>query len=72
MLLRMLTPERVMKELKYRYDREIDKVERPALRKILEKDDVPTRRMVLCISSIEQVMQLIKLIFIITHRMIKN
>lgn len=51
----MLTPDRVMKELKYRYDREIDRAQRPALRRILEKDDVPTRRMVLCISSIKQV-----------------
>ncbi|XP_011495611.1 PREDICTED: breast cancer type 2 susceptibility protein homolog [Ceratosolen solmsi marchali] len=50
---KILTPERVMKELKYRYDREIDKAERSALRRILEKDDVSTRRMVLCISSIK-------------------
>lgn len=51
----MLVPDRVMKELKYRYDREIDRAQRPALRKILEKDDVPSRRLVLCISSVKKV-----------------
>ncbi|KZC14059.1 Breast cancer type 2 susceptibility protein like protein [Dufourea novaeangliae] len=49
---RVLTPTRVMMELKYRYDREIDRSQRSALRKILEKDDVATKRMVLCVSSI--------------------
>ncbi|XP_058793270.1 uncharacterized protein LOC131665410 [Phymastichus coffea] len=49
-----LTPHRIMNELKYRYDREIDQAQRPALRRILEKDDVSTRRMVLCISSIKE------------------
>ncbi|CAB0037614.1 unnamed protein product [Trichogramma brassicae] len=52
---RTLTPERVMLELKYRYDREIDRAQRPALRKILEKDDVPSKRMILCISSITEI-----------------
>lgn len=52
MLPKMLTPTRVVMELKYRYDREIDRSERSALRKILEKDDVATKRMVLCVSSI--------------------
>lgn len=42
-------------ELKYRYDREIDRSQRSALRKILEKDDVATKRMVLCVSSINKV-----------------
>lgn len=51
----MLTPTRVVMELKYRYDREIDRSERSALRKILEKDDVVTKRMVLCVSSIIEV-----------------
>ncbi|XP_043585312.1 breast cancer type 2 susceptibility protein homolog isoform X3 [Bombus pyrosoma] len=51
---RVLTPARVMMELKYRYDREIDRSQRPALRKILEKDDVATKRMVLCVSSINE------------------
>ncbi|XP_043262292.1 breast cancer type 2 susceptibility protein homolog isoform X2 [Colletes gigas] len=51
---RALTPDRVMMELKYRYDREIDRSERSALRKILEKDDVPSKRMILCVSSITE------------------
>ncbi|XP_014234044.1 uncharacterized protein LOC106657181 isoform X1 [Trichogramma pretiosum] len=55
LLPRMLTPERVMLELKYRYDREIDRAQRPALRMILEKDDVPSKRMILCISSITEI-----------------
>ncbi|XP_053974743.1 breast cancer type 2 susceptibility protein homolog [Hylaeus volcanicus] len=49
---RALTPARVMMELKYRYDREIDRSERSALRKILEKDDVASKRIVLCVSCI--------------------
>ncbi|XP_043514610.1 breast cancer type 2 susceptibility protein homolog isoform X1 [Frieseomelitta varia] len=51
---RVLTPARVMMELKYRYDREIDRSQRSALRKILEKDDVAIKRMVLCVSSITE------------------
>ncbi|KOC63018.1 Breast cancer type 2 susceptibility protein like protein [Habropoda laboriosa] len=49
---RVLTPAKVMMELKYRYDREIDRSQRSALRKILEKDDVASKRMVLCVASI--------------------
>ncbi|XP_031831801.2 uncharacterized protein LOC116426668 [Nomia melanderi] len=52
LLPRALTPARVMMELKYRYDREIDRSQRSALRKILEKDDIASKRMVLCVSSI--------------------
>ena len=44
-----------MKDLKYRYDREIDRSQRSAIRKILEKDDVPSKRIVLCIASIKEV-----------------
>ncbi|XP_033221986.1 breast cancer type 2 susceptibility protein homolog isoform X2 [Belonocnema kinseyi] len=51
---RMLMPDRVLKDLKYRYDREIDRSQRSAIRKILEKDDVPSKRMVLCIATIEE------------------
>ncbi len=49
---RCLTPDWLMLQLKYRYDREIDRAERSALHKICENDDVPSRRMVLCVSQI--------------------
>ncbi|KMQ97285.1 breast cancer type 2 susceptibility protein [Lasius niger] len=49
---RTLTPSRVMAQLKYRYDREIDQFQRSAVRRILEKDDVASKRMILCVSSI--------------------
>ena len=49
---RCLTPEWLMLQLKYRYDREIDQAERSALHKICESDDVPSKRMVLCVSRI--------------------
>lgn len=45
----------MIEELKYRYDREIDRSQRSALRKILEKDETASKRMVLCVSSIEKV-----------------
>nr|CDS33775.1 Loss of heterozygosity 11 chromosomal region 2 [Hymenolepis microstoma] len=40
-------------ELKYRYDRELEAVKRPAVRRILERDDTPAKRMVLCVSHLE-------------------
>ena len=50
---RCLTPDWLMLQMKYRYDREIDLAQRPALRKICEGDDVPSRTMVLCVSHID-------------------
>lgn len=41
-----------MLQLKYRYDREIDRCERPALRRIFEHDDSAAKRMVLCVANI--------------------
>ena len=49
---RVLTPDWLMKQLRYRYDREIEGAERPALRRICERDDVSRRRMVLCVSGV--------------------
>ncbi|CAL4068449.1 unnamed protein product, partial [Meganyctiphanes norvegica] len=49
---RILNINNVLLRLKYRYDREIDKAERPVLRKITEQDDISQKSMVLCISSI--------------------
>ena len=50
---RCLTPDWLMLQMKYRYDREIDRAQRPALRKICEGDDVASRTMVLCVSHID-------------------
>lgn len=49
---RTLNVENVMLQLKFRYDKEIDRAERSILRKVLEKDDVSTRRMVLYVEKI--------------------
>lgn len=49
-----LTPENVLLQLKFRYDREVYKAERPAIRKILEQDDTAAKRMVLFVSRISQ------------------
>jgi hypothetical protein len=50
---RCLTPECVASQLKYRYDREVDRSERSCLKKIYEKDDVASRRMILCVAAID-------------------
>ncbi|XP_056417862.1 breast cancer type 2 susceptibility protein isoform X2 [Hyla sarda] len=49
---RCLTPDRVLLQLKYRYDVEIDKCQRSAVRKIMERDDTSAKTLVLCISKI--------------------
>ncbi|XP_051881459.1 breast cancer type 2 susceptibility protein isoform X2 [Pristis pectinata] len=49
---RCLTPERILLQLKYRYDVEIDQSRRSALKKVMERDDVAAKTLVLCISKI--------------------
>ncbi|XP_025062869.1 breast cancer type 2 susceptibility protein isoform X3 [Alligator sinensis] len=49
---RCLTPERVLLQLKYRYDLEVDKSKRSAIKKIMERDDTAARTLVLCISKV--------------------
>ncbi|XP_072248251.1 breast cancer type 2 susceptibility protein [Leuresthes tenuis] len=47
-----LSPEQVLLQLKYRYDIEVDHSRRPALRKIMERDDTAVKTLVLCICEI--------------------
>ncbi|XP_012996389.2 breast cancer type 2 susceptibility protein isoform X1 [Cavia porcellus] len=49
---RCLNPERVLLQLKYRYDVEIDRSRRSAIKKILERDDIAAKTLVLCVSDI--------------------
>ncbi|XP_013410019.1 breast cancer type 2 susceptibility protein homolog [Lingula anatina] len=49
---RCLTPHRVMLQLKYRYDREVDASQRSAVKKITERDDTPAKTMILCVSRV--------------------
>ncbi|XP_074838457.1 breast cancer type 2 susceptibility protein [Carettochelys insculpta] len=49
---RCLTPERVLFQLKYRYDLEVDKSQRSAIKKIVERDDTAAKTLVLCFSKI--------------------
>ena len=47
-----LTPDCLMRQMRLRYDREIEAAERPALRRICERDDPSNRRLVLCVSGV--------------------
>ncbi|KAI9146063.1 hypothetical protein BKA69DRAFT_322256 [Paraphysoderma sedebokerense] len=49
------TPDHVMQQLKYRYEREINQGHRSALKLVIERDGVPSRYMVLCVSDIVEV-----------------
>ncbi|NWW22808.1 BRCA2 protein, partial [Falcunculus frontatus] len=49
---RCLTPEMVLLQLKYRYDLEVNKSKRSAIKKITERDDAAGKTLVLCISKI--------------------
>ncbi|CAH8854181.1 unnamed protein product [Trichobilharzia szidati] len=47
------TPSRVLNELRYRYDREIEGCQRSALRKVIEQDDTAARRLILAVSYLD-------------------
>ncbi|KFR13585.1 Breast cancer type 2 susceptibility protein, partial [Opisthocomus hoazin] len=49
---RCLTPETVLLQLKYRYDLEVDRSKRSAIKKITERDDAAGKALVLCVSKI--------------------
>lgn len=49
---RWLTPDGLMLQMKYRYDREVDRAERSAVHKMCEHDDLPSRRLILCVSRV--------------------
>ncbi|NXH15784.1 BRCA2 protein, partial [Bucco capensis] len=49
---RCLTPETVLLQLKYRYDLEVDRSKRSAIKKITERDDAAGKTLVLCVSRI--------------------
>lgn len=50
-----LTPANVMLQLKYRYDHEIDRSQRSAIRKIVEQDDAASKPLVLFVSRIKNI-----------------
>ncbi|CAH8524548.1 unnamed protein product [Schistosoma turkestanicum] len=54
------SPIHVLNELHYRYDREIENCQRPALRKVIEQDDTAARRLILCVSHIDMSNQCVK------------
>ncbi|KAM5336603.1 breast cancer type 2 susceptibility protein isoform 2-T2 [Glossophaga mutica] len=49
---RCLNPERVLLQLKYRYDVEIDRSQRSAIKKIMERDDTAAKTLIFCVSEI--------------------
>ncbi|KAI8087399.1 BRCA2, oligonucleotide/oligosaccharide-binding, domain 1-domain-containing protein [Thamnidium elegans] len=48
-------PQAILEQLLYRYEREINMGNRPVLRRILEKDDLPVKHMVLMITDIIEI-----------------
>lgn len=51
--LQMLTPERVLSQLMYRYERDVNRAHRSIIKKALEKDDAPGRHMILLVADIK-------------------
>jgi len=50
-----LTAKNVTHQLLYRYYREIEKCQRSALKKVLEKDESAIKRIILCVSKVVKV-----------------
>ncbi|KAI9259853.1 hypothetical protein EDC94DRAFT_155740 [Helicostylum pulchrum] len=48
-------PQAILEQLLYRYEREINMGHRPVLRRILEKDDLPVKHMILMITDIVEI-----------------
>ncbi|KAK2710681.1 breast cancer type 2 susceptibility protein-like isoform X2 [Artemia franciscana] len=49
---KFLSPENVLLQLKYRYDREIDRAQRSCLKKIFEQDDSPSKPLSLFVTDV--------------------
>ncbi len=47
-----LSKDMVLKQLKYRYEREVNRAQRPILRRVTERDDSASRYMVLAVSRV--------------------
>lgn len=54
-MFRLLTAKNIIHQLLYRYYREIEKCQRSALKKILEKDETTSKRIILCVSKVNKV-----------------
>ncbi|XP_008186509.2 breast cancer type 2 susceptibility protein-like [Acyrthosiphon pisum] len=51
---KLLTAKNIIHQLLYRYYREIEKCQRSALKKILEKDETTSKRIILCVSKVNK------------------
>ncbi|XP_073976052.1 uncharacterized protein [Rhodnius prolixus] len=51
---RCLNPDNVLQQLKYRYDREIDRAQRAAFKKISEGDESASRLFICCVAAIRK------------------
>ncbi|KAI8813652.1 BRCA2, oligonucleotide/oligosaccharide-binding, domain 1-domain-containing protein [Cladochytrium replicatum] len=49
---RFWSPQYVLNQIKYRYEREVNRVHRSAIKMIVERDDLPSKFLVLCVSEI--------------------
>lgn len=64
---RLLTAKNITHQLLYRYYREIEKCQRSALKKILEKDESTAKRIILCVSKVIKVSILVYDVYYICY-----